>query len=327
MAPTSGNPYQPGGRVYSSGVVVGPRTRRGDPSNYRQPTTAAQAERNRAAQEAMRTAARLGLTPADAHTYNTYVNSSSSSQNNTPRRAGSGGSSGSGGRGGGYGGGGGGGGGGVNAAKQAQTSMDMITQLLASGMYTAPKLTGERDALAAATRNDLGAVDTSYNALDAWLNSNQADPYANLQFQQAQVAPDQNAFLTSQGGEAQPLQTRNPNDGYGGFANAAALMSANQRSGNTSRLAESQMARAGSTTGINAMDNAMQAGISQRETAAQQALDTEKRQTIAQLIELIAQGVKAPDLTRLGVYAPGGNAQDPHGWAAIDAAMRAAGQR
>lgn len=198
-------------------------------------------------------------------------------------------------------GGGGGGGGGVNAAKQAQTSMDYITKLLASGMYTAPKQDALRGSITGATAADIGTANTAWGGADQWLAANQSNPYNDVRLQEAQVAPDQNAFLASQGGMPQQVQTRNPNDGYGGFQNILALLAANQNVNNQSQRAGAQFGRADSITGINAMDNAMLAGVTQRETDAQTALDAEKRQTLAQLIELIAQGAKAPDLAAMGV--------------------------
>ena len=220
-------------------------------------------------------------------------------------------------------GGGGGGGGGVDAAKQAQAAMDFMAQFLGSGAWTAPKQDELRKTITDSTAADVNTANTAWNAADAWLAANQSNPYQAVQLQQAQVAPDQNAFLTSQGAQGQVAEGRNPNDGYGGFQNALALLAAGQNVNNTSTQAGAQTGRASSITGINALDNAMLAGVTQRETDAQTALDNQKRETIAQLLQLIMQGAKAPNLHAMGIFAPGGNAQDPHGWAEIARRMAA----
>lgn len=220
-------------------------------------------------------------------------------------------------------GGGGGGGGGPSAAALAQGQMDYLTKLLASGQFTAAPETGSRNAVAQATAADQAAATQSFDALDAWLNANNANPYANVQLQRANVSQSYNPYLESQGVAPLNQVTQNPEDGYGAFSNVLALLGANQQSGNQSRQAESQMSRAYTGNQIGAMDNAFLAQISGREAQRQQALDDQKRQALAQLAELIGAGAKAPDLPSMGVYAPGGNAQDPYGWAAIRASLDA----
>jgi hypothetical protein len=99
----------------------------------------------------------------------------------------------------------------------------------------------------------------------------------------------------------------NPDDSYGGFSNAAALLNAGTQQSNQSQLAGSQMGRAGGATDIGAQRNAFLdmikqqlAQVAQQEYTNQQTLDTEKRQAALQLAPLIAQGAKAPaDILRL----------------------------
>jgi hypothetical protein len=215
--------------------------------------------------------------------------------------------------------------------------MDLLTQLLSSNAYTAPRNDAAyqanqqlRTRIGESTAADQATSTGAYNGLDAWLGANQTNPYANVKLQQARVASDQNPYLASQGVEGLNQVTQNPDDSYGGFQNVLALLGANQQSGNNSRQAESQMARANTTTNLAAMDNAYLAGVDTRDanlaseqSKAQQTLDAEKRQTIAQLIQLIAQGAKAPDLSKFGITVPGaaaapaagsGGADDPMGW-------------
>ena len=228
-----------------------------------------------------------------------------------PGNPGSGGS----GRGRGYGGGG-GGGGGIDPAVAAQAQMDYLSQLLAGKNYTAAPLQGMRDAnqalrntVATATAQDQAAATGAYNSLDSWLAQNQRNPYADVQLQRAQAAPDMNPYLASQGVPGTNYQASNPEDtGYGAFQNVLALLGANQLAGQQSRAAESQMARTYAGQQIGAMDNAYLANIAGRdaevaklEADRQTALDTERRQAAMQLAQLIAQGAKAPDLAALGL--------------------------
>jgi len=115
------------------------------------------------------------------------------------------------------------------------------------------------------------------------------------------VADDQNPYLQSQGAQGLNAQATNPDDAYGGFQNMLALLGAGARQMKQSSLAGSGMARASSTTGINAMDNSMRdliqqqlAGVASQESQNQLALDAEKRQAIMQILPLLGAGAKAP---------------------------------
>jgi hypothetical protein len=222
-----------------------------------------------------------------------------------------GGGGGGGGRGGyGYGGGGGGGGGGA-AAGNPQGGLDMIMQLLRSGQYTAQPdtaamtaLQGLRGNVNSAAETDTASLGQTFGGLYSWLAQNRSNPYDNLQFQQSQVAKDYNPYLATQGVDGLNAVTQNPDDSYGGFKNAAALGGANFNSGVTSREAEGRAAEAYGRTGIDAARNAYLANIggqevqlAQEQTKRQDTLSAEKRTLIAQLVELINAGAKAPDLT------------------------------
>ena len=228
------------------------------------------------------------------------------------------------------GGGGGGGGGGISAAAAAQSQIDAMMRLLGSGAYTANAAPYDamRKSVTDASAADQAAATGAYNGLDTYLQANATNPFANVQLQQAQSAPDMNPYLQSQGVQGTNYQASNPEDGgYGAFQNVLALLGANQQAGNASRQAEAQMARTFTGQQLGAADNAYLAQIAGQQAQAQQALDAEKRNALLQMMALVGQGGKMPDLAQAGIYAPGGNAQDPHGWAAIDAALRAAGQR
>jgi len=204
--------------------------------------------------------------------------------------------------------GGGGGGGGGGAAAQAQSALDFLLPMLAGKNYQAQPLTGVRQAIAereggigTATQQDLASATGAYDYLDQWLGSNLNDPYANVRLGQARVAPNQNAYLASQG--AAPLNDvqANPEDAYGGFQNMLALLGGNARQMKQSSQAGSQMARASSTTGINAMDNAYRdairqqlAAVANQEATNQQTLDAERRQALMQILPLLQAGAKAP---------------------------------
>lgn len=215
------------------------------------------------------------------------------------------------------GGGGGGGGGGATAAQLAQSQLDFLLPMLQGRNYTAQPLTGVRDAIGqreagigTATTQDLASSNTAYDALGNWLRSNLNDPYANVKMQQARVAPDQNAYLGSQGVEGLNQVTQNPDDSYSGFQNILQLLGANARQMNTSSMAGGEMARAASNTGINAMDNSYRdvikqqlAAVSNQEATNQQTLDAERRQALMQILPLLGQGAKAPTdiLSQLGL--------------------------
>ena len=213
-------------------------------------------------------------------------------------------SPGGGGRGGGGGyGGGGGGGGGPTAAELAQNQLNYLLPLLGSKSYTAQPMTGLRNTVAGATAQDQAAATGAYNALDQWLAQNQSNPYANVQVQRANVGPNYNPYLESQGVAGLNPVTQNPDDAYGAFQNVLSLLGANQLAGNQSRLAESQMGRTFAGQQIGAMDNAFLANIAQQEAAQQAALDAEKRQAAMQLAGLLGQGATAPPdiLAQLGL--------------------------
>jgi hypothetical protein len=218
--------------------------------------------------------------------------------------------------GGGWGGGGGGGGGGIDAKKQAQMAMDYMARLLASSQYTASPDTAAAKALAdlrgrvgTATREDLATLGSTYNDLDRYLKSQaNVNPYGDVKLTRAQVAPNMNPYLATQGVAGLAPVVNNPDDSYGGFTNALKLLGANFVAGNQSGMRESQMARAFGKTGINAQQNAylsnldaQQMALAQAQTQRQDALNAERRQTMAQLIDLIAQGATAPDLAKLGI--------------------------
>jgi hypothetical protein len=193
--------------------------------------------------------------------------------------------------GGGRGGGGGGGGGGPNA----QAMMDYLSRLLGSDIYKAQPLTGLREAIGTATTQDQAAATGAYNTLDQYLQANQTNPYANVQLQAAQRAPDMNPFLQSQGMQTLAPQGANAEDtGFGAFHNVLALLGAGQQAANQSRGVESQMARTFAGQQIGAMDNSMLAQVAAQEAARQQALDQERRQALLQLAELVGQGATAP---------------------------------
>ena len=174
----------------------------------------------------------------------------------TPRNPGSGG--GGGGGGGGY-----GGGGGPDPAIAAQAQLDYMMKLLAGTNWKAQPLSGgratlqsQRDALGqlrsgvdAASVADQATGTAAWDAYERWLASNQSNPYDNLQFQQAQVAQDQNALLTSQGAAAQPMETRNPNDGYAGSTTPGRWARRTTGRVHVTR-GEGQAGRANTTTGI-----------------------------------------------------------------------------
>jgi hypothetical protein len=214
-------------------------------------------------------------------------------------------------------GGGGRGGGGSSAAQLAQAQLDFLLPILGSKSYTAAPETGVRDAIgqrqqgiATATQGDLATAGTAWDNLDTYLRGNQANPYANVQLQRAPTSPDYNPYLESQG--VQPLNRvdSNPQDPYGGFQNVLALLAANQAQQYQSQQAGSQMGRAASVTGINAMDNSFQdairqqlAQLAQQEYTNQQALDKEKRDAVLQLAPLLGAGAVAPPdlLAQLGM--------------------------
>jgi hypothetical protein len=225
-----------------------------------------------------------------------------------------------------YGGGGGrrGGGGGGGASKAAQSEIDAMAGLLGSGAYKLdpndPRWKVDiapydqmRTQIGSATAQDQAAATGAYNNLDQYLQGHQANPYANVQLQRAQTAPNMNPYLASQGVGGTQYQQTNPEDtGYGAFQNVLALLGANQQAGNQSRLAESQMARTYSGQQIGATDNAYLANVANQQAQAQQALNTarlqaqqqleqEKRAAALQMMQLLAQpGTKAPDLAALG---------------------------
>jgi hypothetical protein len=182
--------------------------------------------------------------------------------------------------------------------------------------------------------NDLGTLTGAYDKLDAWLNANQRNPFAHIQFQQARVAPDQNVYLQSQGVQGLNNPATNPDDSYGGFKNAGALLSAGQQQSNQSQLAGSQMARADSTVGIGAQRNAYMDAIQQQLAAVagdeyknQQGLEAEKRQVMLQLAALIGQGAKTPaDMSAYGIGSAPVDPSDPYNWKQIRAALDAQGQ-
>jgi hypothetical protein len=225
-----------------------------------------------------------------------------------PLNLGGPGSGGSGGGGGGRRRGGGGGGGAGNAAALAQSQLDYMMQLLGSKSYTAAPETALRDAInqrqqgiTAATQGDLATANTAWSNLDTWLSQNQTNPYANVQLQRAPTSPDYNPYLESQGVQPLAQVNQNPQDPYGGFQNVLALLGANFNQQAQSQQAGSQMGRASSVTGINAMDNAYQDAIRQqlaqvadKEYQNQQALDAEKRQAAISIAPLLGQGAKAP---------------------------------
>jgi hypothetical protein len=322
-----------GGRTTASGVWVGPRRKAGTPnvnvvdqiqkeavaSGYAKPNwTAVRSYMTQYPQGA-------GAAPAAAPT-------------RAPTNTGGGRSSGGGG--GGWGGGGGGGGGNAAATTAAQTQIDSLSQLLASGAYkfnpdqyafdasrfnldTSPydrMRTGVNEATAA----DQAAATGAYNNLDTYLQQNQRNPYADVKLQQAERAPDMNPYLATQGVQGTNYQASNPEDqGYGAFQNILSLLSGNQQAGQQSRQAESQMARTYAGQQIGALDNAYLSNIQGQQTQAQQQMDqariqaqqqmdqqrmqaqqsmeTERRQALLQMMQLLATpGTKGPDMAQFG---------------------------
>jgi hypothetical protein len=177
---------------------------------------------------------------------------------------------------------GGGGGGGGAADTHAQAQMDYITKLFGSGAYKTNPETYDtfRGFVNKATTEDQAASKAAYDALDAYLAANQSNPFAD-------------AALMSSGGAGDA--------GYGAFQNVLKLLSGGQQAATQSAGRESQMARAFSTNEIGAADNAYLFNIAGQQAKDQQALDAEKRQGLAQLIQLISQGAAAPDLASLGI--------------------------
>ena len=232
--------------------------------------------------------------------------------------------------------------------------MDYLNGLLNGGSWTvdasayaAPSMDAARAAnqalrgnVAQASAADLAAANTSYNTLDSWLAANQTNPYANVQLQDARVAPAQNAYLASQGMTPMNEVAANPEDvgAQAAFQNVLALLGAGQTSWNQSRGAESQQARAYAQNEIAGMDNAflaqigmrdadigmqearMQAEMDQERRQRQGELDDERRQLQIQLAELVGLGARPPGVPGARpVFAR--TAQDPLGWASIAAAQ------
>jgi hypothetical protein len=330
----------PAGTIYSSGVIVGPRSKK---SAYQQGVSTFsrdQYNRNLAALGNPKASTPEGA-QAIAAAYNVAKNQSSigsagqGAGTPPPRSAVSGGgtkkssggsrgysySRGRGGGGGGGGGrrgggGGGGGGGGNSAAAAAQAQMDYLTGLFGAKNFTAPRDDAAyaanqalRDRITAATAADQQAATGAYNNLDTYLQGNQTNPYANVQIQRAATAPSYNPYLQSQGIAGSAPMASNPDDGgYAAFQNVLALLGANQQANNASGLRASQEARTYAGQQIGGLDNAYLANVDTRDAqlaAAQQQqqmqLDTERRAGLAQLAALIAQGAKAPDLAALGL--------------------------
>jgi hypothetical protein len=312
-----------GQKVYSSGVIVGPRSKT---SQYKPGVSSISRDAYNANLAALGNP--KANTPEGANAIAAAYNvarqpiTMSGSGAPPPPNFNPGGAGGSGGGGGGRGrrGGGGGGGGGGGAAKAAQAQIDAMTRLLGSGAYSynpaafdASPYDTMRTNVNDAAAKDQAAATGAYNNLDTWLQANQTNPYANVKVQQAAVAPSYNPYLESQGIAGSAPVVTNPNDGgYGAFQNVLALLGANQQANNASGLRASQEARTYAGQQIGAMDNSYLAGIGNQQTQAQQAyaqqqaqiqqqLAAEKRQAAMQMMALLATpGTTAPDLSALG---------------------------
>jgi len=314
----------PAGTVYSSGVIVGPRAKK---PAYQQGVSQFSRDTYNANLAALGNPSAKSPEGAQAiaAAYNVAKNPASigapQGPGGTPPPNFNPGGGGGGGGGGGRrrGGGGGGGGGNAAAATAAQAQIDAMSRLLGSGAYSYNPTafdTSPYDALrqrvSDATAQDQQAATGAYNNLDAWLQANQTNPYANVKVQQAAVAPSYNPYLESQGIAGSAPIARNPDDSMAAFQNVLSLLGANQLANNASGLRASQEARTYAGQQIGGLDNAYLAGIGNQQTQAQQAyaqqqaqiqqqLAAEKRQAALQMMALLATpGTTAPDLSALG---------------------------
>jgi hypothetical protein len=123
-----------------------------------------------------------------------------------------------------------------------------------------------------------GMVNTGYGDLNQYLNSNQSNPYANIQQQSSPVSNAMANYLSAYGVSNDPVnqqvqasQMANQ-QGADSFNQLQQLMSANQLANNQSNLGLSQMAQNYATTGLGSQRAGYQANADTARTSAMNQL-------------------------------------------------------
>jgi hypothetical protein len=210
----------------------------------------------------------------------------------------------SGGRRGGGGGGGGGGDDGSAAGLRTIAGLLQMAQLIKAQDFS--PLTQQVDT---AYNADRGTVASSFDALDAYLNANQRNAYAEApRAQFAQVDPGVSALAADQGANPNSvaaegaLTNARGQQGADAFNRVLQVLAAAQGAAQQSRGAESQQGRAAAMSGLSGSENAMRAAIAQRQLAAEEQARKEKLQLLAQIIPIVAQfGFNMPTNEQLGL--------------------------
>jgi hypothetical protein len=179
-----------------------------------------------------------------------------------------------------------------------ETARGQMQQAIGQGRQSAMQGLGNlRGQVGGAVAADQANAGGAYDALDQWLATQQgANPFEGRQAQAAQMDPEMEALLRSQGAntavygaELNALNTQgqqqadNWNSLYG-------VLAANEGANRTSRQTEAQLGRTQTSNRLSAAQREMEAMLAREEAQLGRQFDAEERQFMMQQAQQDAQG-------------------------------------